>query len=52
MLQAILWFVAIGLSAVPLWILWRAGKKASSLDFRIMQNDSTYSEKMASSLIR
>ena len=41
MLQAILWFVAIGLSAVPLWILWRAGKKASSLDFRIMQNDST-----------
>ena len=41
MLRIILWLIAVGLSAVPLWILWRAGKKASSLDFRIMQNDST-----------
>lgn len=44
MLRVILWFIAVGLSAVPLWILWRAGKKASSLDFRIMQNDSTLLE--------
>ena len=44
MMRAVLWFVAVGLSAVPLWILWRAGKKASSLDFRIMQNDSTLLE--------
>lgn len=43
-MRAVLWFVAVGLSAVPLWILWRAGKKASSLDFRIMQNDSTLLE--------
>ncbi len=41
MIRIILWFIAIGLSAVPLWILWRAGKKSASLDFRIMQNDST-----------
>ena len=44
MLRIILWLIAVGLSAVPLWILWRAGKKASSLDFRIMQNDSTLLE--------
>ena len=44
MLRVILWLIAVGLSAVPLWILWRAGKKAASLDFRIMQNDSTLLE--------
>ena len=44
MLRVGLGCVAVGLSAVPLWILWRAGKKASSLDFRIMQNDSTLLE--------
>ena len=44
MLRIILWLIAVGLSAVPLWILWRAGKKAASLDFRIMQNYSTLLE--------
>ncbi len=44
MLRVVLWFIAVGLSIVPLWILRSAGKKASSLDFRIMQNDSTLLE--------
>lgn len=44
MLQTLLWFLALGLSAVPLWILWRASKKATSLDFRIMQNDASLLE--------
>jgi hypothetical protein len=41
MVQTFLWFCAIGLSFVPLWILWRAGKKAASLDFRLSQNDAS-----------
>ena len=44
MIRIVLWFIAVGLSAVPLWILWRAGKKSASLDFRIMQNDATLLE--------
>jgi len=44
MIETILWFLAVGLSAVPLWILWRAGKKAASLDFRLSQNDASLLE--------
>jgi hypothetical protein len=44
MIEAILWFLAVGLTAVPLWILWRAGKKAASLDFRLSQNDASLLE--------
>mgnify|MGYP006919375666 FL=1 len=44
MIEAILWFLAVGLTAVPLWILWRAGQKAASLDFRLSQNDATLLE--------
>ena len=41
MVRTFLWFCAIGLSFVPLWILWRAGKKAATLDFRLSQNDAS-----------
>ncbi|MFQ3317931.1 MAG: hypothetical protein ACI8T6_001373 [Candidatus Poseidoniaceae archaeon] len=44
MIEAILWFLAVGLTAVPLWILWRAGQKAASLDFRLSQNDASLLE--------
>ena len=41
MVRTLLWFFAIGLSLVPLWILWRAGQKAATLDFRLSQNDAS-----------
>lgn len=41
MVRIFLWFCAIGLSFVPLWILWRSGKKAANLDFRLSQNDAS-----------
>jgi hypothetical protein len=44
MIEVILWFLAVGLTAVPLWILWRAGQKAASLDFRLSQNDASLLE--------
>lgn len=44
MIVTALWFLAVGLSAVPIWILWRAGKKAASLDFRLSQNDASLLE--------
>ena len=44
MVRTFLWFCAIGLSFVPLWILWRAGKKAANLDFRLSQNDASLLE--------
>lgn len=44
MIEAILWFLAVGLAAVPLWILWRASKNAASLDFRLSQNDASLLE--------
>ncbi|MGY8728325.1 MAG: hypothetical protein ACKVKS_03750 [Candidatus Poseidoniales archaeon] len=44
MIEAILWFLALGLTAVPFWILWRAGQKAASLDFRLSQNDASLLE--------
>jgi len=44
MMVTLLWFLAVGLTAISLWILWRAGKKAASLDFRLSQNDATLLE--------
>ncbi|MCH1421944.1 MAG: hypothetical protein L7U62_00435 [Candidatus Poseidoniaceae archaeon] len=39
-MDELLWTLAFAASFVPIWILWRAGRKANNLDFRIAQNDS------------
>ena len=44
MIRLLLWFVAVGLFGIPIWILWRAGQKAASLDFRLSQNDASLLE--------
>tara|TARA_B110000305_G_scaffold117313_1_gene131738 strand:+ start:1892 stop:2182 length:291 start_codon:yes stop_codon:yes gene_type:complete len=44
MIETFLWFLAVGLFGVPLWMLWSAGKKAASLDFRLAQNDASLLE--------
>ena len=40
-MDVVLWFLALGASGVPIWILWRAGRKAKMLDLRLAQNDSS-----------
>ena len=44
MIVTALWLLVVGLSVVPIWILWNAGKKAAALDFRLSQNDATLLE--------
>jgi len=39
-----LWFLALGASVVPIWILSRAGRKAKMLDLRLAENDSSLLE--------
>ena len=40
-MEVVLWFLALGATAVPIWILWRAGEKAKMLDLRLAQNDGS-----------
>jgi hypothetical protein len=44
MIGTFLWFLAVGLFGIPIWILWKASKKAASLDFRLAQNDASLLE--------
>jgi hypothetical protein len=44
MIRLLLWFVAVGLFGISIWVLWRAGQKAASLDFRLSQNDASLLE--------
>ncbi|MCP2504806.1 MAG: hypothetical protein NLN65_05895 [Candidatus Poseidoniaceae archaeon] len=44
MIGTFLWFLAVGLFGIPIWILWNAGQKAASLDFRLAQNDASLLE--------
>lgn len=44
MIIPFLWLVVVSLFGVSAWIIWRAGKKAASLDFRLLQNDASLLE--------